>query len=331
MPYFIGDNIRVGVAINAETSGVTYGGTPGTYDVMKLAPGGGFKVEPVCKKTVAEEVDVDARDVVNGGLYYTITMELLGSYSYREHIWRLLFGGAIATTGASAPYTHAQALADKLLFGAVKLEYTDQAEQANEVITEVYSNFTVSAVSIKESPEGYMMMTVSGIASAMTRAINVAALTAVQNTEVISWSHLTATLNSVSTYKVGEISVDIAAALSEGEFDHAATTPAVLPGIFRSGQRVLTWSVTVRMDAAAYTLIGDTTALWTTNSLVWNNGAATTSNRQLQVVIGTSYIDGSPRTLGGWGSEKRAVNLRALDGATRFLAVSTLNALVTIA
>ena len=331
MPYFIGDNVRVGVAINAETSGMTYGGAPGTYDVMKLATGGGFKVEPRNAKTRVEEIDLDARDVIVGGLYYTITMELVGSYSYREHIYQLIMGGAIGTTGAG-PYTHAQALADKLLFGAIKLEYTDQAEQASEVITEIYSNFAATALSFKESPEGYLTMTVSGIASAMTRAINVASLSTVQNTEPISWAHLSPSLNGTTTYHIADIGIDLGVKLSEGEFDHAATSPALLPGIFRAGPRELGWTVGLRMDAAAYTLSGDTTALWTgANSFTWNNGAATTSNRQLVITFGTSYIDSAGRTQGAFGRETRPLNMKALDGSTRFLAITTINALTTIA
>jgi hypothetical protein len=330
MPYFIGDNVRVGVAINAATAGVTYDGTPGTYDVMKLAPGG-IKIEPRNAKTRVEEIDVDARDVITGGLYYTITMELVGSYSYREHIYKLLMGGAIGTSG-SGPYTHAQALADKLLFGAVKLEYTDQAEEANQVITETYANFCVTALSLKESPEGYMTMTVSGIASALTRATNVASLSTVQNTEPISWAHLSLSLNGATTYHIGDLSIDLGAKLSEGEFDHASTTPALLPGIFRAGPRELGWSIGLRMDSTARALCEDTTASWTgANSFTWNNSAATTSNRQLVITFGTSYIDSVSHGPYAWGRQTSTLNMKALDGTTRFIAITTINALTTIA
>lgn len=331
MPYYIGDNVRVGVAVNAESSGMTYGGTPGTYDVFKLAAGGGISIEPRVAKERVDEVDVDARDVIFGGLGYTITMELIGSYSYREKLFQLISGGAISTTGASAPYAHAVALADKLLFGSLKLEYTDQAEQANEVVNEVYSNFCVTALSLKESPEGYLQMTVSGVASALTRTTNVAALTAVNNSEPISWSHLTVSLNGATTYKVGDISVDITADIVADEFDHAATTPALLPGIFRSGHREVGWSVDVRMDSSAYTLTADTGTTWTgANSFTWDNGAATTANRKLVLTFGNSYIETSSHGIKGWGRQTRTVPLKALDGSTRCIAIVCHNARTTI-
>ena len=84
MPYFVGQNARLGVAVNAESSGETFGGTPGDYEVFKLKPGG-FKVEERCAKQYVEEVDVDPRDIITGGVYYTITFDcVLLSYYQGE-------------------------------------------------------------------------------------------------------------------------------------------------------------------------------------------------------------------------------------------------------
>ena len=331
MAYFVGQNARCLCAINAATAGVSFGGTPGDYECMKIATGGGFKVEPRNAKAIVEEVDVDPRDIVTGGLYYTITADLVGSYSYREHLLRLIAGGAITTAG-TGPYVHTFVNAGNLLFGAIAIEYTDQGAAENTIIKEIYTNFCVTAISFSESPEGYLTMSVSGIATALTRTTDETVLTSVQNSEVISWSHLTASLNGTTTYHLGDVGIELASSLSEGEFDHAATTPTTLDYIGRAGMREVKWNYGLRMDAAAYTLISDVTTAWkSANSLVWNNGGTTTSERELSFVFGKSYIEGAGATHGAWGRETRPISMRAVDGTTAVIAIKATNARVSIA
>lgn len=330
MPYFVGQNARLGVAVNAEASGETFGGTPGDYEVFKLKPGG-WNVEERCAKEFVEEVDVDPRDIVTGGLYYTITFDCVMSYSYREHIFRLITGGAIGTTG-EGPYVHTFANADKVLFGALRFEYTDQAAQANEIITETYSNFAISAISLSESPEGFVNMTVSGIATALTRATNVASLSTVQNTEPVSWSHLTATLNGTSTYHLGDVSIELAQELTEGEFDHAATTPATLDFIGRSGQRTAQMGFDIRMDSSAYTLLASQETIWdSANSFVWNNSGENAAEREASFVFGDAYQENFSNPGATWGRQTSNVTMMVQDGSTAWLALTITNSRATIA
>lgn len=331
MPYFIGQNARVGVAINGESSGMTFGGTPGSYDYMKLASGGGFKVEERCAKQVVEEIDVDARDIVTGGIYYTLTIDLVLSYSYREKLFQLFMGGALSTSG-SGPYDHAIAKADKVLFGAIAFEYSDQAAQANEIIKEIYTNFAVTAISLGESPEGYVTMTVSGIATGRTRTTNEASLSTVQNSEPVSWSHLTATLNGTSTYHLGDLSVELSQSLTEGEFDHAASTPATLDFVGRAGQREVKYGFDIRMDSSAHTLLASQATQWTSaNSFVWNNSGGGAAEREVSLVFGDSYQEGFPQTMAAYGRETASISMIALDGSTAILDVDIKNGRSSIA
>lgn len=332
MPSFIGQNTRGLIAVNAAVGGTTFGQTPGDYDCFKLT-GNGFVWEPRNVKELVAEIDVDPRDVVTGGLYYTITVSRVLSYSYCEKIFQLFAGGAISTVGAAAPYAHTIAMADKVLFGATAVEYSDQAAQANEIIKELFTNFAITAISITESPEGYAVLTYSGIATALTRTTTQASLTTVQNSEVASWTRLAVTLNGTATYRIGDIGIDFAAALTEGEFDHSGTTPATLAFVGRSGPRDYGWKIGLRMDADAYTLITDTTAFWDgANSLVWNNGDTTPAGdeREISITLGDSYIDSTSAPTGAWGRQTRDVNLKALDGSTAVLAIVIKNARATI-
>jgi len=319
MAYFIGQNARVGVAINAEVDGTTFGQTAGSYEYLKIKAGG-FTYEPRNNKSIIEELDVDPTDYVVGGLYYTWTLTTVMSYSYREKLYELIMGGAITSAGA-APITHTFALADKVKFGSLAVEYSDQKANSGEIIKEVFANACVTAISISESPEGNAEMTVSGLATAMTRTTN-NTLSSVTDTEPVKWNHFTPTLNGTTTYRLGSIGFDIGASLSEGDFDHAATAPATLNFIGRSGVRDVSWKFDIRMDAAAYTLTGDTTAEWTgDNKFVWNNGGAGASERELSIQFGDSFIDSASRPIGAWGRETRSVSMKATNGTTDVLAV----------
>lgn len=330
MAYFTGENVRIGVAINAETDGCTWDGTPGDYDFMKLATGGAVKVEVRNSKSYVEELDVDPRDVVVGGLYYTITMDLVLSYSYREKLFQLIAGGAIATAGAG-PYTHSYAKADKLLFGSLKLEYADQCADANTYIYEVFDNFCVNSFAISESPEGYATFTVSGLSNAMTRTTTNASLDAVNHSEPCMWSHLTVSADGTTTYHMGDISFEITSPLTEGDFAHAATTPATLDHISRNGFRETKWGFTLLMDADAYSLIENVDAVWDgANSYAWNNGAAAAANRQLTITMGNSYMEGRPDIHGTWGVRRGDVSLMAVDGTTPSFDFEIINGRATI-
>lgn len=327
--YYVGQNVRAKVSINAAdvSAGITFDGTPGTADVFKVT-GSGFTWEPRNVKTIVEEIDVDPNDVVIGGLYYTITIESVLSYSYRENLFRLIACGAISTTGT---YDHAFAVEDFVLFGEAAVEYTDEAAQANEIIEEAFANFAVTAFSISESPEGYATLSVSGIATGLSRTKTQASLSTVQDTEVVSWSHFCPTLNGTATYRVADIGFDWAAALTEGEFDHACTTPATLSFVGRSGMRDLGWNFGLRMDTSAYDLIADTTALWTSaNSFVWNNGLSSTDEREISLIFGDAYIDSTSAPTGAWGRQTREVSMKSLDGTTPIINIDIKNARTTI-
>lgn len=329
--YHIGQNVRVGVAINAEVAGMTFGETPGTYDCMKLVTGGAFKVEHRNAKVEVDEVDVDPTAVVVGGLIHTITVDVVMSYSYREKFFQLLMGGAIATVGAASPWTHTPALVDKLLNGSIFVEYTKQSAQANHIIRETYNNFVVSAISLKASPEGYAVLSVSGVSTALVRVTNQASLTTVNETEPLEWDHLSVVLDGATTVRCGDVGFDLGASLAEGEFDHAPATPAVQDGNWRKGPRTVGWNVVTRQDDSAYSLRVDVGAMWAgANSFTWNNAAAVGANRQFIIVFGDSYLDSVGDTAGVWGRFMTPLSLKALSGTTPRIAVDFINGRSTI-
>jgi len=327
MAYFTGENCRVGIAINAFTDGCNFDGTPGTYDVQKLAPGG-LTIEARNEKAPVELNNVDIQDYVVGGLYYTWTLETPMSYSYQEKWWQLaLCDEEIETAGVSAPYSHTITKADKVIFGSLKVQYADQCAAENTIIQELYSNAAVTAISVSESPEGYAMLTVSGVAVSLSRSTTEASLATAQDHEFLSWRHFSPELNNGRDYRLGDISVDYSQSLTEGEFDHAGSTPATLDFVAFAGQREVGWGFDLRMDSDAYSLIEDLETLWDGDNIyAWDNGAATTANRTCTITFGDSYMNGRPRTYAELGRETCSVSMLAQDGTTPSIGIVFENA-----
>ncbi len=315
MPQIIGSNTRLKVAINAETSGMTFDGTPGTYDCMRIKSGG-FKYNVRLPKNAVEEAMVFRRTHTKGGKIVTWTADVEWSYSYRELFLELLMGGAIDDSGASVPYTHLEDLVQKLKCGSIVVEYTDQAEQVNEVMSDTFANSVITALSLSCEVGGSLQGTISGLASAHVHAENVDALTTVQETEVISWEHAAITINGTGSYYFSKFSMDANAPMEEAPFGMSATAPAVAFGMFRKGPLDLTWSVGMWADSAVLAEIGDTGTDWTgANSAVFNNGGATTAEREFSIVLGHSVIEDAPRTMGNTDLEPIEIKLTAEHAA----------------
>lgn len=315
MPLIIGENTRVKVAINAATAGVTFDGTPGSYDCHRIKSGG-FKYEERYPKTPLEEALIFQRDHVLGGKILTWTNEMEWSYSYREKWLELVMGGTIGTTGASAPYTHTEDLVQQLKNGSVIVEYTDQAAQANEVFSDTFANAVVTAFSLSVEVGGSWKATISGLASERTHAENGASLTTVQETEKIPWHHVAPTIDG-SAVTIASFNLDWNSPLDEAPFGMTATNPATPFGNFRSGMVALTWGAKFFADSTVLASIGTTGTLWDgENSLVSNNGGASTAEREFGLTIGDSYITGAPRTLGNPGKELIEVKLQAQHGTS---------------
>jgi len=327
MSFYIGQNAVLGVALQDEASGETFGhAICGTYDYMRVKPGG-FKYEVRNAKNTIDELNVDPSLLCVGGLYYTWTAELVMSYSYREKLFMLALGSTDDYV-AGPPMVHGITPADKIRFGSIQLVYTDEAAQDDLWITETFSNTAITSLSLKQDAEGELTLSVSGVATAMTRATDFAGQSiTITTTEPVCWGVLTPSLDGTTTFRLGSISMDVDMPSTEGEFDMAASTPNTLAFLGRSGPRTVKYGVDIRMDAGAYTLVGDTSGVWDgANSLVWNNGAAGADNRIFSLVFGESYVTGAGRTPPVWGRETRTLDIMPLDGTTRVLTVAFTNA-----
>jgi len=329
--YYIGKDVRIGVAINAEVSGISFNGTPGSYDCMKLQKGNSCKIDHINAKTPVEETGIVSEDHETGGLLHKISLDLVMSYSKREKFFQLYNGAVAATVGGSAPYTHTLTLAKKVLNGSFFVEYAKQSGQPNQFIRDTYDNFVITGIEIKQAVEQFALLSVKGFCTGMVHSTAQSSLTSTSTTERLSWKHFSPTLNGTSTYRLGDIGVSLGASLAEGEFDHAAGTPTSQDGNWYSGNLSVGYTADVRMNDSSYALSSHPAILWDgTNEYKWDNGKAAGDNRQFVLTFGNSYIDTPNEAMGEPGRITQSLSLTAEGGSTPIIGIVFINASATV-
>lgn len=326
MGEWIGRSCVVGVAINADNGGTTEGGTPGSYEYF-LAMSDGVEVQMNGEQAHPDgDMDVDPQYIETGGVYYSGKIKAKGSYSYREKLWQLILGGSITTAG-SGPYVHTIALSDDPLFGALKIFFSDPAANANEFRCWSLTDVLVTDASITQSMDGQAEMEFSWLAKSCSKSTNEASIPSANLPELMSWRHLAVTLNGTAV-RVAAANVHVAAPASEDDmFSMAATNPAVPDFMDRGGPRVVDCGMDLRMNNTNEALLA-TPASELTSGIVynWDNGGATTSNRDLTITIGNAKFQSRSTQLAKWGRITESVKFLARDATSpRVIAVAFTN------
>ncbi len=96
---YIGQGGVVGIAMNADNSGTTWGGTPGTEIALRPYPGT-MKWTANCKQSPVADLRVDEGHNVTGGIGYSGSFEIPACYLGLVLPFQGILCGAITTTGA---------------------------------------------------------------------------------------------------------------------------------------------------------------------------------------------------------------------------------------
>ena len=208
-----------------------------------------------------------------------------------------ILGGDITTTGATAPYSHSIALADQLLY--CRIGYYEQLRDGSAK-SKRFTDAVITALSLSCSSEGEARVTVSWVAATLT--VGTEAIPTPQELEPIIWSHLSPTFNSVATHRLSSLKFEIAQAITDQEFQMAATTPGAVQYLERSGQRTCSVEAEFLHDADVDTLAALRTAI--VISLIFDNGGTTTAERELNIRLNGAFLEGRPETGGAWGVKK---------------------------
>jgi hypothetical protein len=289
---YIGDGARIGIAINADNSGTTWGGTPGTEIAVYPVPGT-MKFDEAVKQTPVSVLAVDEYANVTGGVSYTGSFEMPASYLGMELFLQAILGGTLTKTGATAPYVWTPALADPLLY--CRIGYYEQLRDATAV-SRRFTNAVITALTISCNAEEEARCAVSWAAPTLT--VGAEAIPTPVALEPILWSHLAPSFNSVTTHALNSVSVEIAQPVTDGKFQMAASTPTAMRYINRAGQRTFSVEVDFLHDADVDTLAALTSVI--PLALVWNNGGTTTAERELNISSSYMYRVGRPHEGGAW-------------------------------
>lgn len=293
---YIGQGSVVGIAINADNSGTTWGGIPGTEIAVRPYPGS-MKWTRGCKQSPISDLRVDEGHNVTGGQGYSGSFEMPASYLGMELFLQALLGGALTKTGASAPYVWTPALADKLLY--CRIGYYTQLRDGTAQ-SKRFTDAVITAITLSGSAEQEVRATVSWVAAELTAGAE--AIPTPVALEPILWDHLAPTFNSVATHRLYSVKVEIAQAITDAEFQMAATDSDVVQYLERAGQRTCSVEAEFLHDADVDTLADVLTGI--VISLVWNNGGTTTAEREFNFQANAGFLDGRSETDGAWDVKK---------------------------
>lgn len=324
--YTIGDQCVIGYAVNGDNGGSTEGGSAGTFvyvrpniDSVSFRPGLPDQIE-VDNMSIYEDQQESGLNIFSGS--FTVPL----SYSSEEKILQLMSGGAISTTGASAPYSHAMALADQLLFGGLKL-WTNSQRGTGTLWT--LTDIVLPSIEISIEVAGLCQLMVNWIAKGGSSAT--AASPSVTALERARWKRTAITLGS-NTYCPRSMNLKIERALTEDDGGLCTALAGGLASISRAGKTKTTLTMDIGTDSvleaiaqAPDTAVGSTAL----NTIILNNGASAAAEREWKVVLGEAFPMALDRSMGNYGKEMATRAFKIIDSAP--FAFTTKNALASIA
>ena len=323
--YTIGDMCVVGFAVNADNGGSTEGGAPGAFvylrpriDSVNFRPGD------------ADQVDVDTMEVADteqesGLKIFSGSMSFQASYSSQEKLMQLISGGDINTAGASVPYTHAPAGSNQLLFGGLKI-WTGSQLGTGTIWT--FTDMVIKDIEESSEHGGLVTTTLNWVAKAGTSAPGAAP--SVTTIERCRWKRTAITIAG-NTWCPRTFSFKIEQGVNEDDGGLCTALAGGLASISRSSKRKISLTFDIATDAviAGYAADPDG-AIGSTadNSIIWNNGGATTLEREKSIVLGKIYPQPVDRNTAKFGKEMNSRTYLVKDTAP--FQYQTKNALVTI-
>lgn len=293
---YIGQGGVVGIAINADNAGTTWGGTPGTEIALRPYPGT-MKWGRGVKQSPVADLRVDEGFNVTGGKGYSGSFEMPASYLGMELPLQAILGGTLTKAGATAPYTWTPALADPILY--CRIGYYTQLRDASAK-SKRFTDAVITALTITCSAEGEARCTVSWVAATLTAGTE--AIPTPVELEPILWTHLAPTFNSVATHRLYSVKIEIAQAITDAEFQMAATSPDAVQYLERAGQRTFSVEAEFLHDADVDTLADVLTGI--VIALVFDNGGTTAAERELNIQANAAFLDSMQETDGAWDVKK---------------------------
>jgi len=321
MGFISGRQTVVSVAVNELSGGTTYGNDPvEDWNSMRVKSGG-FTCTVTNKKTEVDEMNVNLRDVVTGGVSYGWTLNTIGSYNNRYNLLRLALGGGITGAVHDSCWTNTYALSDMPLFGTIRVYYGDQANVSGSRIKETLSNVAVTSWSSSINAEGVMEWSFGGVATGRAVATDNTTVPSVSETEIIKWQDFCGANGLLSVggeadFNIKSLGWDVSQSFEES-FDMVSANHASVTSLIRSGRRSITWKCEIvekRTEPEA--TIGDTTSVFESNQFTAHNEQSGVDERSLDVTFGDSYLNDTNYTRGSWNRSSRSCSFKPVHSGT---------------
>ncbi len=296
---YVGQGGVIGIAMNADNGGTYWGGAPAEEVAVRPYPGT-MKWTESCKQAPVADLRVDEGHNVTGGVGYSGSIEIPACYLGLVLPLQGILCGDITTSGATAPYTHAIALADKLAY--CRIAYYEQMRDGTPK-SKLFGDAAITALTLSCSAEAEMRASISWAAATLTPGAE--AIPTPVALEPILWDHIRATFDGVTTHRLYSIKLEFAQPVTDQEFQMAAADTAAVQYLERSGQRTMSVEAEFLHDAGVDALAAKRTSI--PISIVCDNGATAGARRALNITIPAGFREGRPETGGAWGVKKTSL------------------------
>ena len=313
--YFLGEGSEFGFALNTVANGFAWDGVAGDYTWVRPL-GGNMSMRYGPDQNVDPSNEVFPTSVSAGGLVVSGTVQILLSYVTLEALLMMISGGVDLKEGAG-PYTHTIALNNTVMFGSFAGWWLDTVGTKVQITT---TNAAINQLTITHAAGARPILTIGW--SASDYAVTAPAAPALTALELVDWRDLTFTFGNVARC-VNAYTLDLTANLQTDDFG----PDGKLCSLLRSDQFGTSISFDVGMDSTfeAHLQAPDTAV--TTNTIVYDNGAAAAANRQFQVTLGSAHFNPIDGQIAAIGKRQESLSYTIVDAAP--FGFITTNALAT--
>jgi hypothetical protein len=318
--FTIGDATAIGITTNIAGTTQSWGATANTLRYFKTMQGQG-NITMGREQTPLGDMSIDPPSISTGGQRCSGSFQLPLSSVYDEGLFSLISCDDDTIDGAG-PYTHTFVCTDRLKYGTLVYYWENYKGTRFQLLV---TNATVTQLTITQEAGQRPTVTANWVGQKWTASTPGAAPTFIA-VEYPDWDDCTLTIGAAALV-VKSFTLDIVQPASEDDYGIGSADSPNVVFIGRAGQRATTLTVDAGHDDATQAWLTAGATPIATNTIVWDNGAATTSNRKITITLSSLMASPADQGLAEFGRINTSFTFTAY-GATPFGIVST-NALAT--
>lgn len=326
----IGGATAVGTAINAAGAG-TFGGADGTFTWLRPVAGAA-SISIGADLLTDPEVGRIPRQAPRSGDTCSGSNTFFLSFAYLENLFRLIFQGAITTTGAAVPYSHALAFVENgEIYGGHKYFWKDFEGGLYEICAKdvIVTKLTLDLPTNAGTPT--LVETWEGKSWVKTASPSAPTISSY---DLARWTDISLFLDGTN-YKVRKITLDFDSPIGADDFGHVSANDGTRVSLIRNGLMTVGLNLEKNMDSVDLGWItspADGLGDFTDNYLLINNGGTSTALREIKICLGKAFLKRPELQLAEQGPLAFTASFEIRDpSGAGFLSATFKNALTAIA